>query len=106
MEFKNGKPVFGKDIFEMPKGIQKRVIFTYNYRAKMKLGWDKIAGMIIFDFLERVPTLPATMEGNQAPSTIFDGLDWDGTVWKYKHNIDIKQPPANSRKTRFKTYPY
>jgi hypothetical protein len=105
MYFNDGKPLFGKDIFEMSKGVQKRVIFTYNYRAKMKLSWDKNIGMIIFDKLERVPTLPQNMEGNMAPSMLFDALDWDDSVWKFKENVDVK-PSAKKRKKRSKPYPY
>ena len=105
VSFKNGKPSFGKDFFEMPTGKHKRIIFTYNFRAKMKLRWDKQFGMIIFDNLEKIPTLPTSFEGNMAPSMLFDGLIFDDNVWKYKHDIDIK-PAAKNRKNKTKTYPY
>ncbi len=103
--FTGGKPTFGKDIFEISKNAQKRVIFTYNYRAKMRLSWDRNLGMIVFDRLEKIPTLPQTMEGNMAPSMIVDALDWDGSAWKIKQGIELT-PPTGKKKKRSKPYPY
>ncbi|HPW67003.1 MAG TPA: hypothetical protein PLY32_05380 [Salinivirgaceae bacterium] len=104
MRFKNGKPYFGYEIFQTPSGKKSRVIFTYNYRAKMKLGWDKNIGMIVFDKLERIPTMPPNVEGNMAPTMLYDGLKWEDNVWKYKSNIDIK--PNKKRRSKTKPYPY
>ena len=32
----------------------------------MKLNWDKNIGMIVFDNLEQIPTMPSNVEGNMA----------------------------------------
>lgn len=105
VSFKKGKPTFGKDFFEFPKSKQKRVIFTYNFRAKMKLSWDKNFGMIIFDNLEKIPSLPADIEGNLAPSMLFDGFIFENNVWKYMHDLDLK-PSEKNKKRQVKPYPY
>ncbi len=104
MRFKEGKPYFGYEIFQTPLGKKRRIVFTFNYRAKMKLNWDKNVGMIVFDKLEPIPTMPPDVEGNMAPTMLFDGFMWEDNVWKYQSDIDIK--PQKKRKQKIKPYPY
>ncbi len=96
---------FGKELFSFPSGKKKRIIFTYNYRANMKLRWDFDYQMIVFQHLERVPTLPTSLEGNMAPSVIFDGLKWNGKEWIFQENVNVVNLPKKKTSKR-KKYPY
>ena len=53
LSFEQNQPIFGKNVFEMPKGaaVQNRVVFEYNKLNSMTLAYDKNVNMIIFDHL-------------------------------------------------------
>lgn len=103
MRFNKGIPYFGYDFFKIGSINKSRIIFTYNYRAKMKLSWNKSLEMIVFERLKRVPTLPPNLEGNMAPSMIFDAFKWKDNAWQYLKDIDVRR---NSGKKRIRRNPY
>lgn len=105
VSFNEGVPVFGKAVFSMQHGLQKRIIFTYNHRVNMKLRWDNITGLIIYDNLEPIAGISPNVEGFLAPSLIFDGLKWNGDIWEYQNDVEVIVPDGK-KKIRHKKYPY
>lgn len=101
--FDKGRPVFGKKVFELPKGNPNRLVFNVNSRAVMPLWWSRDDRMILFGHLVPIPNMPSTVEGGMAPDDSLDGLRWTNDRWKQHRDVT----PAHPRKPR-KTmgYPY
>jgi len=87
-----GRPVFGKDIFQDGNTIQKRIIFEYSPNVAMTLRYNNELNMIVFDHLS--PIEPA-LEGNfkfYAPDLSFDGLEFHKGKWIYRADLDVRNP--------------
>lgn len=90
-----GEPVFGKDIFEGPKGPEQknRIVFEYNKLNSMTLTLNKSVSMIVFDHL--APFTP-DLEGNfefYAADLSFDGYKLVGGRLKLVENVELKNDP-------------
>ena len=92
LSFDKGEPVFGKNIFEMPKNqpVKNRVVFEYNKKNSMTLAYDKNVNMVIFDHL-------APYEPNMVDNFEYYGSDlsFDGYMINYqklylKQNVPLK----------------
>ncbi len=98
LSFEKDQPVFGKNIFEMPKngGTKNRIVFEYNKKNSMTLAYDKTVNMVIFDHL-------APYEPNMIGNFEYYGSDlsFDGYLINYqklylKENIQLKNDPSTS----------
>ncbi len=92
---KAGQPVFGKGIFDGPKGAdpKNRIVFEYNKLNSMTLTLDKSVGMIVFDHL--APFTPE-LEGNfefYAADLSFDAYKLVGGRLKLVENVELKNEP-------------
>lgn len=92
---KADQPVFGKAIFDGPKGSkpQSRIVFEYNKLNSMTLTLDKSVNMIVFDHL--APFTPE-MEGNfeyYASDLSFDAYRIVGGRLKLVENVEMKNDP-------------
>ena len=97
LSFEKDQPVFGKNVFELPKkaGMKNRIVFEYNKKNSMTLAYDKNVNMIIFDHL-------APYEPNMVGNFEYYGSDlsFDGYVINYqklylKENVELKNEPSN-----------
>lgn len=98
LSFDNGGPIFGKNIFEMPKNIapRNRIVFEYNKQNTMTLIHNKSLNMIVFDHL-------APYEPNMVGNFEYYGSDlsFDGYAINYqklylKENIALKNEASNN----------
>jgi len=86
----NGDPVFGKDVFKMPKKNPRRIVFEYSSEITMSLKYNEDKRMIVFDHL--APKDPF-MEGQYqfyGPDFSYDAFDYSKGKWKFIPDIDIK----------------
>lgn len=88
-------PVFGKSVFDGPKGSpqKNRVVFEYNKLNSMTLVMDQSVNMIVFDHL--APFTP-DLEGNfefYASDLSFDAYRVAGGRLKLVENVEMKNEP-------------
>lgn len=87
--FKNGNPVFGKDVFEFPNKNPKRVMFEYSSEVSMSLKYYPAYKRIVFDHL--APRDPM-MEGQYqfyGPDFSVDALKFSKGKWKFEADYNI-----------------
>ncbi len=91
LSFKNHTdPVFGKDVFKMPKKNPKRVMFEYSTELVMSVKYHEDKKMIVCDHL--APKDPY-MEGQYqfyGPDFSYDAFKYDKGKWKYIEDVDVK----------------
>lgn len=91
LHFADGKPVFGKPVFEGNAGFngKQRIVFEYSRSVSMMLNYEADEQRIVFDHL----AAPAPeMEGNAAmygPDLSYDGLKLANGKWKFLNNIEL-----------------
>lgn len=91
LHFVNGKPVFGKPVFEGNTAFRdkKRIVFEYNRSVSMMLNYEPASQRIVFDHLAAPDP---EMEGNPAmlgPDLSYDGLKLVDGKWKFVSNIEL-----------------
>jgi hypothetical protein len=97
LSFNKDEPVFGKPVFEGPKGspLKNRVVFEYNKLNSMTLTLDKTLNMIVFDHLA---PFSADMTGNYeyyASDLSFDAYKILNGKLKLIENVELKNDPNN-----------
>jgi hypothetical protein len=95
LSFENGLPVFGKSVFEGPKGtlVKNRVVFEYNKLNSMTLRLDNKVGMIVFDHLAPFsPDMKDNFEYYGSDSS-FDGYKVNAGRLKLTENIEVNNDP-------------
>lgn len=103
----NDLPVFGAEPFledptiddekkkdEINRKVLRRVVFEFNGDANMLLRWLPKEKMIIFDHL-----IPLNESGKgfyeaYVPDLTYDALKFKSGKWKYKENVQLKNPPS------------
>ncbi|HVN59337.1 MAG TPA: hypothetical protein VMT63_13640 [Bacteroidales bacterium] len=80
---------FGCKCFSDGKTIKSRVVFEYASTAVMSLKFES-GRQIVFDHLS--PIMPKYQDNRQyyGPDFSFDSFIFDGGLWKYKADIDIR----------------
>jgi len=82
---------FGKAVFKMEKGVQKRLVFEYSSEVSMSLRYQEKQKRLVFDHLS---ARAAGLEGNYAfygPDLTFDSFELKKTDWEFVGEIDIRQ---------------
>ena len=97
LSFEKNEPIFGKAVFEGPKGavVKNRVIFEYNKLNSMTLTLDKSINMLVFDHLA---PFSEDMKGNfeyYASDLSFDAYKIVNGKLKLLENVELKNDPNN-----------
>ena len=90
LEPRNGRVRFGAPRFDMPTGLQKRVVLSYGDAVQATLRVEPSAGRIVFDHL--APEDPS-MRGQYAfygPTLSYDGLEWRKGRWQFVSDVSVK----------------
>lgn len=93
LHFKSdGTPIFGKDVFKIPKKNPKRVMFQYNADIVMTLRYEPKKNAIVFSHLSPESDEPYMKEQYQfyGPDGSFDAFVKDKEKWKLVEDIDIR----------------
>jgi len=98
--FKNGEPIFGKDVFKIPKKNPKRIMFQYSADIVMTLRYEPKKNAIVFSHLSPESDDPYLKEQYQfyGPDGSFDAFVKDGDKWKLVEDVDVRNPEDNYSK--------
>ncbi len=88
----DGTPIFGKDVFRIPKKSPKRIMFQYSAEVAMSLRYNDKRNQIVFSHLSPKDEGP-TLEGQYqyyGPDGSFDAYEQTKDRWVLKEDIDIR----------------
>jgi hypothetical protein len=114
----DGTPVFGKDVFRIPKKSPKRIMFQYSAEVSMSLKYNPKRGQIIYSHLSPKDE-SVTLEGQYqyyGPDGSFDAMELKKDRWVSLEDVDIRNeknandehwndPTKPSKKKRKKVMP-
>lgn len=90
----DGTPIFGKDVFRIPKKSPKRIMFQYSAQVAMSLRYNDKRDQIIFSHLSpNDPDNMTTLEGQYqyyGPDGSFDAYEQKKDRWVLVEDIDIR----------------
>lgn len=101
LRLKDGKAVFGRQVFGEPWENNWRIVFAYSARTSMSLQYEKDGvrsrqgnyPMIVFDRLEPIHrSLKGHYQFYKPEVNIFDGLFYAGEKWNYAGDVDVRLP--------------
>jgi hypothetical protein len=112
----NGAPVFGKDVFKIPKKNPKRMMFEWSQEVSMSVKYNEKRNMIIYSHL--VPRQrDGVLEGQfqfYGPDAQFDALELKNDKWVLIENVeansdivpikDSKKPDPNKHRKQMPVY--
>jgi hypothetical protein len=90
----NGTPVFGKDVFKMPKKNPKRVMFEYSSKVVMSLRLNN--GALVFDHLAAKDEMSDGMPQFYGPDFSYDAFFPSRGKWSYEADVDVKNPRSKN----------
>lgn len=90
----NGTPVFGKDVFKMPKKTPKRVMFEYS--AKVVMSLRHYNGALVFDHLAAKDEMSDGMPQFYGPDFSYDAFFPSRGKWSYEADVDVKNPRSKN----------
>jgi hypothetical protein len=96
-----GNVFFGDNIFEYEKKSPKRIMFEYSAEVTMKLNYDDIKGMIVFDHLSPMKEDLAGQFQFYGPDFSYDGLKFKKGKWVQIIDIDARNPKDAKDNTKF-----
>ncbi len=98
----DGTPVFGKDVFKIPKKNPRRIMFQYSTDITMSLKYDEKKGKIIFQHLSPQSESPYMKEQYQfyGPDGSVDAYTKDKNQWKLEEDIDARNNEDNYNKSK------
>ena len=97
LQFVNGKPVFGSQLFVMENGNQyqkqmARYILEYKKEAAARLTFDDDLGAIVFDELTSESNTP-NKKWTLVPDGEYNGFVWKNGKWVLTSNLFAGAPP-------------
>jgi hypothetical protein len=95
----NGKPNFGKEIFNFDGDVQARVIFDFSDQTAMLLRYDKDEKAIVFANLVPINPLLEGRYENYVPDGTYDYMKFEKGVWK-RHLMMFEDREKNSNELR------
>ena len=92
----DGKPNFGKEIFDFDGDLQSRIIFDFNDRAAMTMRYDKNEQAILFANLVPINPMMVGIYENYVPDGTYDFLKLEKGIWRrYKIAFDDRRKNSN-----------
>ncbi|RME19057.1 MAG: hypothetical protein D6799_02010 [Bacteroidetes bacterium] len=88
----DGTPVFGKDVFKIPKKNPKRIMFQYSADVTMTLRYDTKKNGIVFNHLSPESDDPYLKEQYQfyGPDGSFDAFVRNRNKWELIEDVDVR----------------
>lgn len=99
---KDGTPVFGKDVFKLPKRNPKRVMFEYSAKVVMSLRYNESVGAIVYDHLAAKDEYNESQAQYYGPDFSYDALILKHNKWYYTPDVDVKNPKNKNDNIRRK----
>lgn len=89
---KDGSPVFGKEVFKMPKKYPKRVMFEYNAKLTMTLQYNEAMNALVFDHLSAGESFLENQYQFYGPDLSYDAFIFRHGKWNFEEDVDVKNP--------------
>ena len=87
---KEGKPIFGKPVFNTPEGKLHHVLFEYSGEAVFSLHYNSKLKMIIFDHLSPIEPELAGHPRFYVPDLSYDGYKFHKGFWEFQEDLDVR----------------
>ena len=97
---KDGSPVFGKEVFKMPKKIPKRVMFEYNAQLVMTLQYNSTLNAIVFDHLAPKEGYLESQYQFYGPDFSYDAFVFKHGKWDFEEDVDAKNAQSKTDNVR------
>ncbi len=94
LSFENGKPVWGKPIFEGNSKLRDRVVFEYSRQASMLLHYVPEQNLIVFDHITAPDKKMTGQPETYGPDLTYDGYRLKDGKWHFVSNLDMRNIPA------------
>jgi hypothetical protein len=85
-----GKPFFGRPVFNTADGIQHRVIFEYSGDVAMNLRYNRDMKMIVYDHLAPIEPELSGHARFYAPDFSYDGYKYRKGRWHHQEDLDVR----------------
>jgi hypothetical protein len=98
LSFENGKPVFGKEFFNMndpnKPDIKSRIILDYTNVSNVSLNYNQDLEMIMYDHLATVKGVAQDGGPARIADGTYSGFEWKGNQWMFVDKIanEISEP--------------
>ena len=89
---KDGTPLFGKEVFKMPKKFPKRIMFEFNAQVVMTLRYNQEASSIIFDHLTPKESYLEGQAQFYGPDFSYDAFVFRRGKWEFEEEVNAKNP--------------
>lgn len=94
----DGTPIFGKDVFKIPKKSPKRIMYQYSSEIAMSMKYNNKRKQIVLSHLAPKDE-GATLEGQYqyyGPDGSFDAYEQSKDRWVLKEDIDIRNDKSKN----------
>lgn len=94
----DGTPVFGKDVFKIPKKSPKRIMYQYSSEIAMSMKWNEKRNQIVLSHLAPKDEGPV-LEGQYqyyGPDGSFDAYEQKKDRWVLQEDIDIRNEKSKN----------
>lgn len=98
--FRNGEPVFGKDVFRIPKKNPRRLMFEYSSEVTMSVKYDEKNNRIVYSHLGSHQE-GALLEGQYqyyGPDGSYDALVMHKDKWEVVEDLDARNEKSSKDK--------
>jgi hypothetical protein len=99
--FRNGNPVFGKDVFRIPRKNPRRLMFEYSSEVTMSVKYDEKNHRIVYSHLASHQEGPL-LEGQYqyyGPDGSYDALVMNKDKWEITEDLDARNEKSAKDKT-------
>lgn len=89
---KDGSPLFGKEVFKMPKKFPKRIMFEYNAKLTITLQYNEAVKAIVVDHLTPKESYLENQYQFYGPDFSYDAFIYKHGKWNFEEEVDVKNP--------------
>ncbi|WP_462265346.1 hypothetical protein [Mucilaginibacter sp.] len=90
LSFEQGKPVWGKPVFEGNSKTRDRIVFEYSRQASMLLRYVPEQNLIVFDHIAPPDNKMKGRMEMYGPDLTYDGYRLSGGKWNFASNLDMR----------------
>ena len=89
---KDGTPLFGKAVFNIPKKSPSRIMFEFNAKLTMTLRYNATSESIVFDHLAPKEEFLDKQYQFYGPDLSYDAFNYRRGKWNFEEEVDVQNP--------------
>ncbi|HXU25615.1 MAG TPA: hypothetical protein VN698_00170 [Bacteroidia bacterium] len=89
---KDGTPLFGKPVFNIPKKSPNRIMFEFNAKLTMTLRYNPTSQSIVFDHLAPKEDFLDKQYQFYGPDLSYDAFNYRRGKWNFEEEVDVQNP--------------